>query len=550
MAVDVSHTKFEDLRREKRVNVSTGVHTLVALERETHRRLPLHPAMSALAHATVSARAAPTAPRAFRERCGPRAATLASKRPSRGASASAPRSAAPRTARHAPAASRGALVAPAAARFPFPRVASSAKVSAETTVRGMYDAINHRDVEAALAFVDDDILYEDFNFPKPFRGKAAVRKLFEESCDGIPDDMLFIVDECTDGGGIGVGMTWYVELEGEPFPNARGASFYRVDPVSGKLVYARDVVEPPAKLGDVSFSIIRAVAPLVKKQLRAQREKRESNESESDSEKGTASARVDAKAVDSAGDPVAAAGLYALGAAYWFVLLLSPPGWQGLPGEPAWAVAPETLAEVVAESTDFFFVLPLLNGAGIDLLGAAPAVHPVTLGVFNFAEAFIFMLLPCLLMDRRGRDLPTTKVWSAAMFLTNALMLPYFAARAAAPAPPARDLEAAAAEEGLAESTSGTKGLLSRAFGASGLAVGALSVWWALAADPATGGDLDQRLSYLAGLMSSDRVSLAFVVDIALFSVWQAYLINELDEDAPAACKFVPFWGLGAWLLL
>jgi len=417
-------------------------------------------------------------------------------------------------------------------------------------VRGMYDAINRRDVEAALAFVDDDILYEDFNFPKPFRGKAAVRKLFEESCDGIPDDMLFIVDECTDGGGIGVGMTWYVELEGEPFPNARGASFYRVDPVSGKLVYARDVVEPPAKLGDVSFSIIRAVAPLVKKQLRAQREKRES-ESESDSEKTEARVSVvDAKAADSAGDPVAAAGLYALGAAYWFVLLLSPPGWQGLPGEPAWAVAPETLAEVVAESTDFFFVLPLLNGAGIDLLGAAPAVHPVTLGVFNFAEAFIFMLLPCLLMDRRGRDLPTTKVWSAAMFLTNALMLPYFAARAAAPAPTARDLEAAAAEEGLAESTSGTKGLLSRAFGASGLAVGALSVWWALAADPATGGDLDQRLSYLAGLMSSDRVSLAFVVDIALFSVWQAYLINELDEDAPAACKFVPFWGLGAWLLL
>ena len=413
--------------------------------------------MSALAHAAVSARAAPTAPRASRERCGPRAATLASKRPSRGASR--PRREAPRRApRGTPAASRGALVA--RRRALFPRVASSAKVSAETTVRGMYDAINRRDVEAALAFVDDDILYEDFNFPKPFRGKAAVRKLFEESCDGIPDDMLFIVDECTDGGGIGVGMTWYVELEGEPFPNARGASFYRVDPVSGKLVYARDVVEPPAKLGDVSFSIIRAVAPLVKKQLRAQREKRESNESESDSEKGTASARVVAKAVDSAGDPVAAAGLYALGAAYWFVLLLSPPGWQGLPGEPAWAVAPETLAEVVAESTDFFFVLPLLNGAGIDLLGAAPAVHPVTLGVFNFAEAFIFMLLPCLLMDRRGRDLPTTKVWSAAMFLTNALMLPYFAARP--PPAPARDLEAAAAEEASRSPPRGRRAVVPR----------------------------------------------------------------------------------------
>ena len=80
MAVDVSHTKFDDLRalsRKARQRVHRRTHTLVALERETHRRLPLHPAMSALAHAAVSARAAPTAPRASRERCGPRAATLA-----------------------------------------------------------------------------------------------------------------------------------------------------------------------------------------------------------------------------------------------------------------------------------------------------------------------------------------------------------------------------------------------------------------------------------------------------------------------------------------
>ena len=132
----------------------------------------------------------------------------------------------------------------------------------------MYDAINRRDVAAALEFVDDDILYEDFNFPTPFKGKAAVKKLFEESCDGIPDDMLFIIDECTDGGGKSVGMTWYVELEGEPFPNARGASLYRISETTGKLAYARDVVESPLKLGDVSFSIIRLVAPLVKEQLK------------------------------------------------------------------------------------------------------------------------------------------------------------------------------------------------------------------------------------------------------------------------------------------
>ena len=441
--------------------------------------------------------------------------------------------------------------APVARAGGFPTIfrgAAATTVTAESVVRGMYDAINRRDVAAALEFVDDDILYEDFNFPKPFRGKAAVKKLFEESCDGIPDDMLFIVDECTDGGGISVGMTWYVELEGEPFPNARGASLYRINPETGKLVYARDVVEPPAKLGDVSFSIIRAVAPLVKKQLRAQREKRGDAETTN-----AAAATSSAAPATPAGEPdvAAAGGLAALGAASWFVLLLTPPGWQGLPGEPAWAVAPETLNEVIAESTDFFFVLPLLNKFGIDLLGAAPEVHPVTLGVFNFAEAFVFMLLPLMLMDRKGRDLPTVKLWSFAMFLTNALMLPYMSARALKPVSPTWREDASEEErDGPAELARGEKGLLSRAFGASGLAVGVLSVWWAAAADPAVGGDLAQRGAFLGELMRADRVSLAFVVDIAFFSIWQAYLIGELDEEAPAACKYVPFWGLAAWLLL
>jgi hypothetical protein len=279
------------------------------------------------------------------------------------------------------------------------------------------------------------------------------------------------------------------ELEGEPFPNARGASFYRINPESGKLVYARDCVESPLKLGDVSFSIIRAVAPLVKQQLRAQREERlaaeaglwvaaEGSQGAQGAEGSAGAAAADASssssssvaaaAEDSGGNPAAAAALYALGAAYWFVLLLSPPGWQGLPGEPAWAVAPDTLNEVIAESTDFFFVLPLLNKFGIDLLGAAPQVHPVTLGVFNFAEAFVFMLLPPLLMDRKGRDLPTVKLWSFAMFLTNALMLPYMANRTATPVPASWEADkaaAAAAGDGPAELTQGEKGLMSKVGG-------------------------------------------------------------------------------------
>ena len=94
-----------------------------------------------------------------------------------------------------------------------------------------------------------------------------MKKLFE-SRDGIPDDMLFIVDECTDGGGISVGMTWYVGSRAS-VPEREGRQPLPHQPRSASS--ARAGRRTPAKLGDVSFSIIRAVAPLVKKQLRAQR---------------------------------------------------------------------------------------------------------------------------------------------------------------------------------------------------------------------------------------------------------------------------------------
>ena len=122
--------------------------------------------------------------------------------------------------------------------------------------------------------------------------------------------------------------------------------------------------------------------------------------------------------------------------------------------------------------------------------------------------------------------------------------------RTATPVPTSWETDKVEATDGPAELTRGKRGLLSKAFGASGLAIGLLSVGWALCADPAVGGDFVERGKFFGQLLTSDRVSLAFVVDIAVFSAWQAYLIGELDKDAPAACRFVPFWGLAAWLML
>ena len=143
-------------------------------------------------------------------------------------------------------------------------------MSASEKVEAMYAAINRRDLEAAIAYVDDNCVYQDLNFPQAFRGKAGVRSLFEESINSVPDDFKFVIDEMTTGDELAVGITWHVEIEaGITFPNTRGASFYRFSAESGLLIYGRDVVESPVKLGKAAFTIIRMVTPVVRRLLKS-----------------------------------------------------------------------------------------------------------------------------------------------------------------------------------------------------------------------------------------------------------------------------------------
>lgn len=423
--------------------------------------------------------------------------------------------------------SRGAAARAAAQQqtlpaFPWAVRKAGGQDDAEAVIRRMYTAINERRPLDAAECVDPSCLYEDLNFPAPFEGKERIRELFVESAAAIPDDLIFVIDECTSGDPLQVGLTWHLELAGQLFPNSRGCSFYRIDPESRKLVYARDIVENPTKLGDAAFAIIRAVLPLVRLQLGAT-----APAAPDDGEDG--------EEEPAAADGAARAACWALSAVYWYVLLLSPSG-QLLPGGPMYDVAPDTLEDVVGESTNFFFILPALNAVGIDFM-QAPVLNPVSEGFFNFCEAYIFMLLPLLLLDRRGRDLNTAGFWGGEMFLTNAILAPYMALRfGQAPTEP------------LPES----KGALARPFGAVGLGVGALSLYWAAAARPEVGGSLSDRWAYWQHLLADDRVTIAFVVDVALFAVWQAFLMGEVmpEGDSARPLRWVPFFGLGAWLVL
>ncbi|MEA5536702.1 nuclear transport factor 2 family protein [Crocosphaera sp. XPORK-15E] len=384
------------------------------------------------------------------------------------------------------------------------------KKSAKEVIESIYQAINNRDIEKATEWVDQDCIYQDVNFSQAFEGKKAVRNLFKESCENVPDDFKFVIDEITTGDPFKVGVLWHVELDNIPIPNGRGVSFYRISETTGKLIFARDIVEPPLKPGKASFFIIRLVTPLIRRFLKQ----------DSTTEKR---------------QPILSTFLWLLSGTYIYILLCSAPNYI-LPGEPFWAVQPETIKEVINESINFFFILPLLNIAGIHLM-ESPIVHPIIEAQFNFAEAWIFMFLPLLLADKRIRNFPKLALWSMAMFLTNVFLCPYMALRFNQPIP--QEIE------------DHKKGLLDRLFGWTGLIIGTIAIVWIFIGRPEFG-DLAQRIEYFITQLNSSRVVIAFSVDLVLFAIFQMILMGAVipPNNQQRQLRFIPFFGLALWLII
>ncbi|MGA1625758.1 MAG: nuclear transport factor 2 family protein [Prochlorothrix sp.] len=524
---------------------------------------------------------------------------------------------------------------------------------AHTVIRDFYQAINDRDLTTAFSLVDDNCLYQDLNFSQPFQGKNAVCDLLKDSCTGIPADLRFVIDDITIGDPSAVGILWHVELGGIPIPNGRGASFCRVSERSGKLVFARDLVEPPMKPGAKAFLLLRLLLPLLRRVPRRFQRQRpgpqpalsqviaaalasaevlppRSIESEvtsplessameavtSDLPQGSSISELSQTSDPS--DPVAALEtsetaqstddswtdrsidtpsgtvfatladpspdtsdppgfsstpsetdtlhspffpprtliswfLWFVAASYIYLILLSPAG-QPLPGDPVWAVQLSTLREVVKESTNFFFILPLLNALGWHGM-ETPLVHPVNQALFNLVEAWIFMLLPLFLLDRRSQGLPRVLLVSGALFLTNALLLPVLALRSNRSTPsvlsPASEMANPVANVAANSVMHPVrKGILSRVFGAIGLTVGTVSLGWFCLAHPEMG-DFLERLRYFGFQFTHDRVFLAFSVDAVLLSLLQVFLLGEVGAKTPQSrLRFIPFGGLALWLLV
>ena len=397
-------------------------------------------------------------------------------------------------------------------RGPTRLSATSTEGAAASAVRAYFEAWNRRDMEAAVALWTEDCEYEDTQYAGAFEGKPALRAHLLKVAAALPESFAFVVDDVADGGPT-VGVRWHVEAGGKPLPFTRGASVYKADAASGLLRSGFDVPEPaPLKPGGAGLALLSLASKLIAEPLRAL--------------------------------PLACFALYCQ-------QLFLAEG-QLLPGPSALALDGATWAEVRDLSLNFWFVGPML-GAAAGQPGLFPARHPGLEAIFNLVLAWSALFAGFLADGRRGRAhgsmLPTV---AGMQLLTNAFFLPYLATRDAEAENP-QLLPVAADTLGPAE-----RAAESRALPLVLAAVGALSLGWAFVARPEFG-DATARLASLRELLAADRLGASFVVDLALYAVFQAWLIPDdlrrrgvegAGAQAPyVALGAVPFVGLAGYLL-
>jgi hypothetical protein len=169
----------------------------------------------------------------------------------------------------------------------------------------------------------------------------------------------------------------------------------------------------------------------------------------------------------------------------------------------------------------------------------------VSEAVFNFVNAWSLMFWPVMLADPQGHKVKNRlPIWVGTQFLTN-VFFPLYLAQRLAPEPAAGSPEQQR-QEAARKAEPARLPSYSPVFGAVAGAVGLVSIWWALFCRPEAG-DLAARWEYLVTLLSTSRVDWAFAVDATLYGVWQAWLLGA--AGAAPAYRFVPFFGLAAWLL-
>jgi len=398
-------------------------------------------------------------------------------------------------------------------------------------VETYYESYNRRDIPALLDLFDPDVEYHDLAvYDEPFVGIDELSAYFDKIEKLVPRDIVFVVDAITTGDPDNVGVEWHVELESDnegfvPLPFSRGVSFYKLR--NGKIVSARDLVEPASKPGPAALGAISAIAPVIRKL-------------------GTRANPQNLRSRDGK-DLVKAGAMYAFAVTYILLVLFS----DALPGDPGIRVNAADLERILHESENFFYVNVWLKTVGLTPVPSI-AEHPVDEGLFNLVSAWSLSFLPLMANDPKGQTVRfSTKrnLWTGIMFLTN-FFAPWYMARRMVPdayTSTPNDTDGTDGTDDPVPASLALDAIGTKVIAATSLVVGLVSLYWMVGARPELGGSLEQRWAFFVDQAQTNRVFWAFCLDAALYSVWQAWILK--DMGAPGWQQRLPLFGTVGFLL-
>jgi len=353
--------------------------------------------------------------------------------------------------------------------------------------------------------------YEDTQYSKAFEGKDALRQHLFRVSAALPKSFVFVIDDMAVDkrkNTTKIGVQWHVENDGVALPFTRGCSFYTVDNREsnyGLISTGFDVPEPaPLKPGGFGLFLLSFASKLIDEPVRA------------------------------------------IPAICWILYLYIVFFSNGiLPGKDALQLDPKTWEEVRDLSLNFFLVAPILK------LPFSPIVHPMLEGVFNFLLAWAALFAGFLSDDRKEKPnvIPMLPVVIGMQLLTSAFFLPYLSSRTSEPSNTSSVLYMEELEP--IHSVLGESPFLGPVLAA----VGSASIaWFFLGRQDQFGSVFADRYDSFVSLLSVDRVGSSFLVDLAIFGIFQGWLVdddlkrrgvngNEYDFLRLVA-KFVPFFGL------
>jgi hypothetical protein len=382
-----------------------------------------------------------------------------------------------------------------------------------------YDAWNARDIDAAVAMFTSDAVYDDTAFAIPLVGAEAIRRHLTLCADCFPSSFQFAPIELIDDDDRSkVAMEWCVVNNGVALPFTRGLSIYYVGD-DDRISKGIDFVDGTP----IKTSGLERFAQIVAHQI--------------------------------AQEPIRLVP-WSVWLIYLYVVFLS----DGiLPGANALALEARTWEEVRDLSLNFFLVAPTLH-----LSFSPTTVHPMLESVFNLLLSWAAMFVAFATDDRREKPsiLPFGPTVLGMQLLTSAFLLPYLATRTSETTTTMPVPSTAVATRPVEQPTGVLYAIAeNRLVPSLLLLVGSYSLYWGLFGRvDIYGAALDMRWASFVDLLSIDRVGSSFLVDLAIFGLFQSWWIDDdlrrrgvMDGEQTllrTVAKFVPFFGLGFYLLL